>query len=112
MPSSATLEVFSLARDGARRTKRTIQATDFDPRLSIFSPDDENTLPILASQADPSQSSGRQDTPTGASNGLSTSNPSRSVSVSLPHVRHVISPFTPLPGANPGMAPTPRGGPS
>ena len=86
MPSSASREVVSLIRDGGRVTKkRIIEGTDFDPRISIFSPDEEKALPILGSPLDPSEFSEKQGTSKeGASKEPSLDNPSRSVSVSLP----------------------------
>ena len=88
LPSSATREVFSIVRKGGRVTqKRIIEGTDFDPRTSTFSLDDGGVLPILVAQADPSEPSGKHYT----SKEPPLGNPSRSVSVSLSCVQHVIT---------------------
>jgi hypothetical protein len=85
--SSASLEVIAVDNRGGRLTKkRTIEKTKFELRVSPSLPDNVETLSSPVSRVD-LEPPGEPDAPKGSP----TSAPSRSVSVSTSHARHVIA---------------------
>ena len=90
MPSSQTLEfVLHVRRGGNVIKKRTVEKMEFSAMDSPVNFPDDNVLPTPSPQSDPSVPVD------GTSGDASTDAASRSVSVSLIFICHVVSTYTP-----------------